>query len=794
MTKLKTAFILTLMLLSPALYSQNITDLIEPFYITAGETDSLLMSDMFFSNSYDLKFEANQFIKTTYNEASRTAYLTCSKNFEGMTILKFKLAGKEYSFPVAANIPQTIHFSYKPPVNSKQVNLFGNFNNWNRQELVMSDNDKDGRYEIDVNIEPGRYEYKYFVDGQELVDPENKEQVPNGMGSFNNLLNVTPKFTETAYLHLISSSSDKNTITVKTWFEKGKSPASINLDNVVALANNFQISPEKIKIDGQFITFSVDKNLLQGEDVLRFAVTHKGQNSNILSVFLKNGKAYTTKDFTWRQAIVYSLMVDRFKDGDPKNTNPVKHPDLKPQANYMGGDIQGILDKVNDGYFDKLGINTIWITPVVDNTPNAFQEYPAPHRYYTGYHGYWPVSVEGIEERFGDLPLLKKFTSTAHKKNYKILVDFVGHHVHIEHPFWTQHRDWFGTLDLPDGRKNLRLWDEYRLTTWFEPYMPSFDYTRSKEALELMTDNGIWWIKEAGMDGFRHDAVKHVPNFFWRLLTEKIRKQIEIPEHRKVYQVGESYGGFDLIKYYVSNGQLSAQFNFNLFDTAVPVFSDSTTSFAALNNQMQKSFAVYGVNNLMGNIIGNHDRPRFMAYADGDLDGGVNPSELAWNNPPTVDKLSSYEKLKMHFAYLLSIPGVPVIYYGDEFGMTGANDPDNRRMMRFGNELNSNEKKTLAEVTKLVALRKNHTALNYGDFLTLTADNNCYIYLRSDLNERVLVLLNKSSIPVTKTVELPAVYNTKKLVNLLSKKELRIAGNSVEITIPAYGYLFFNLK
>ncbi|MBP1683698.1 MAG: hypothetical protein H6Q27_1265, partial [Ignavibacteriaceae bacterium] len=372
--------------------------------------------------------------------------------------------------------------------------------------------------------------------------------------------------------------------------------------------------------------------------------------------------------------------------------------------------------KINEGYFDQLGINTFWISPIVDNTNKAYREYPPPHRYYTGYHGYWPISLERVEEHFGDMNLVKKLVETAHNENIKVLWDYVAHHVHEEHPLWKKHRDWFGMLELPDGRKNLRLWDEYRLTTWFEPYMPSFDYTSSKEALETMTDNAVWWLTETNADGFRHDAVKHVPNEFWRLLTKKIKEKIELPDETKVYQIGETFGGYDLISSYVSNGQLSSQFNFNLYDTAIPVFLDSESSFEMLDNQMQKTFQVYGVNHLMGNLVSSHDKIRYMAYADGDLEiNDGRASDFAWTNPPKVDNPSSYDKLKLHLAYILTIPGVPVIYYGDEIGMTGASDPDNRRMMRFDDDLNENEKQTFKDVSKIIHIRKNHPALRYGE-------------------------------------------------------------------------------
>ena len=230
-----------------------------------------------------------------------------------------------------------------------------------------------------------------------------------------------------------------------------------------------------------------------------------------------------------------------------------------------------------------------------------------------------------------------------------------------EHPFFKQHRNWFGHLELPDGRLNLRLWDEHRLTTWFEPYLPSFDYEGSPEALDTMTSNAVWWLQETGADGFRHDAVKHIPNEFWRTLTRKIKSEIVVPEKRNIFQIGETFGSYQLVNSYVNNGQLDAQFNFNLYDTAIPVFIDSSRSFKSLDDQMHKSFEVYGVNHLMGNIMDSHDKVRFMAYADGDISlNEGDAAEIGWDNPPKVDHKSSYDKLKLYISYLMTIPGIPI--------------------------------------------------------------------------------------------------------------------------------------
>ena len=145
--------------------------------------------------------------------------------------------------------------------------------------------------------------------------------------------------------------------------------------------------------------------------------------------------------------------------------------------------------------------------------------------------------------------------------------------------------DWFGQLELPDGRLNLRFWDEFRLTTWFEPYLPSFDYLGSEEALEEMTDVAVWWLNETGADGYRHDAVKHVPNKFWRRLNEKIKEQVASNRELPVYQIGETFGSYELISSYVNNGQLNSQFNFNLYDVALPTFIRDEASFSGLRQR-----------------------------------------------------------------------------------------------------------------------------------------------------------------------------------------------------------------
>lgn len=770
--------------------SQTINDLIQPINLIEDEVVTVPLCDIFYSEDYQVEILPNKFVEVKYNNSTKEISFLPKKDFSGITTISINYFGKTYEIPVKLNKTKKYLFTYKPQPGEKKVNLFGQFNSWNRQNLPMKDLNGDGIFEIEIPLDPGRYEYKFYVDGKEVIDSDNPIKVPNGLGDYNSVRIIEEQAKDKIFLHILGNEKSNNKLTLKFYLESPDKSNLIDSESVVALFDNQKFPKELIKINGREISLLIKDEMLKGHHNVRLAVNRFGKHSNIQTVQIIDGEFAGKTEFrTLNDQIIYSLMIDRFYNGDKSNDSPIEHDSLFIPANYNGGDFAGIIQKIQEGYFHKLGINTLWISPIVDNTNYAYREYPSPHRWYTGYHGYWPVSSTKVEEHFGNMNLAKTLVENAHNKNINVLLDFVSNHIHIEHPLWKEHRNWFGQLELPDGKKNLRLWDEYRLTTWFEPYLPSFDYIGSYEALEFMTDNAVWWLNVTGADGFRHDAVKHVPNEFWRILTKKLKRNIELPKKKKIYQIGETFGGIDLIASYVNNGQLNAQFNFNLYDVAIPTFLDENASFRLLDYQMQKSFQVFGYNNLMGNIMDSHDKIRYMAYADGDLEiNDGRASEFAWTNPPKVDNPESYQKLKVYMAYLLTIPGIPIIYYGDEIGMTGAADPDNRRMMRFGDELNDYEIQTFEDVSKLIHIRKEHPALRYGDFLTLQADENIYAYIRSDMNERILTVVNKNSNDIGVELIIPSIYKVNKAKNLLDDGEYKILNNKVKLNLNSYGY------
>ncbi len=768
--------------------NHEISDVIQPLRLVSGEKHDLKVSNMLYAEAYDLRFRPHPHLTVEYDQRSTTLSVNPDSTFAGFTLLEFGKDGREYVMPVFVRSRQRHQFRLKPETRPEtRLSVMGNFNDWNRTNLPMADSDGDGIYERAIDFEPGRYLYQFVLDGREFPDPRNNDREDNGFGGYNSVLIVENKSTG-LFLHKLSANLEARPSTCSFALQaeaKLEPVLYAMLDNVALASVEKRVLSDSAGTRIWRFDVYLPHEAAAGERTLRVvAATAAGATSNMQTVFLPSEQEGGR--WHWRDAIIYSIMLDRFKDGDPSNNAPIQHDSLAAKVNYLGGDLQGVIDKIEAAYFDSVGANTLWLSPVNENPNQAYREWPPPHRYFSGYHGYWPVDQYRVEEHFGDMKLLKKLVDTAHRHNLKILLDFTANHVHQDHPFFAAHRDWFGTYELADGRKNMRLWDEFRLTTWFEPFLPSFDYEGSDAALEAMTDNAVWWLRETGADGFRHDAVKHIPNRFWERLTRKIRNEIQAAREADVFQIGETFGSYELVSSYVNPGQLNAQFNFNLYDAAISVLLRPKANFEVLRQELERSNSVYGTNHLMGNVMDSHDKVRYMAYADGDLEVNSNAAaEIGWSNPPNVDDPDSYKKAKLYLAYMFTIPGVPVLYYGDEIGLTGAADPDNRRMMRFGQDLSILEQDMLAYVKAITRLRQEHPALRHGDFHTLYADQNIFAFARSDFQERLVILLNKSTSAQISRFALPEFLGLATAIDVQSVESFVAAGR--EFTVPVSG-------
>ena len=515
---------------------------------------------------------------------------------------------------------------------------------------------------------------------------------------------------------------------------------------------------------------------------LRVYAFANGQLFGDIMLPLEAGKVLTSTEQITRHdkhaQILYSLMIDRFHNGNLENDWKMNNPEVLDIVDYQGGDLKGITEKIKAGFFQDLNINTIWISPISQNPYDAWGLYLEPRTKFSGYHGYWPIYITALERRFGTPEELKELLAVAHENNINVILDYVANHMHINSPTLQAHPDWATDSITPDGRRNFELWDEYRLTTWFDSHIPSLDLER-EEIYEPLTDSALYWLAEYDLDGFRHDACKHIPEVYWRTLTRKIYERF--PD-RQLYQIGETYGNPQLIGSYVKTGMLDAQFDFNVYHTAIDAIGREGRSMAEIARVVSESGRAYGSHHVMGNISGNHDKARFISLVGGELSFDEDHKYAGWNRKVGVGNADvAYPRLALLEAINFCIPGVPCLYQGDEYGQPGANDPDNRRMMRFDGYTNL-EQQHLDKMKTMAELRRNSLPLIYGDYLPLYADQDVYAFARVYLGEWVICAFSNAEQVRTVTLSLPANARLQNLAPMFGN-EVQVQDNVVTLTL-----------
>ena len=503
----------------------------------------------------------------------------------------------------------------------------------------------------------------------------------------------------------------------------------------------------------------------KGRTFIRVYAFGDGKQLNDLLIPLENGKVVSDpQDLTRHDdhaQVLYSLMIDRFHNGNKKNDWKMNSPEVLDIVDYQGGDIAGITKKIQDGFFNDLGITTIWISPITQNPMDAWGYYPfkngnkydntKTYTKFSGYHGYWPIYATEVEKRFTTEEELHEMLAVAHEHGLNVILDYVANHMHINSPTLQEHPDWHTDSILPDGRRNFELWDEARLTTWFDVHIPTLDLERP-EVCSPMTDSALIWLEKFAFDGFRHDACKHIPLNYWRELGAKMKQRYP---NRHIWMIGETYGDPQLIGSYVKSGMLNSQFDFNIYHTAIDVFGKPNQSLKRINQTILESLHAYGAHHTMGNISGNHDKCRFISLAGGAVSWNENDKAAGWEREigVTADGDAEKEEAAYKASMLLevinlTIPGVPCIYQGDEYAEVGANDPDNRHMMKFDG-LTERQQQFRNEVQALVQMRRNSLPLIYGEYVPVTVTDNKLVFDRIYMGEKVRVTIDLANLAYT---------------------------------------------
>ena len=490
--------------------------------------------------------------------------------------------------------------------------------------------------------------------------------------------------------------------------------------------------------------------------------------------------------------VIYLIMPDRFANGDVSNDDPADarglHDRGKPRY-YHGGDLAGVRQKLP--YLKNLGVTAIWLTPVYNNA-NRLNERERIHgEPVTDYHGYGPVDFYGVDEHLGTLTEYREFIQAAHRIGIKVIQDEVANHTGPYHPWISDPPTptWFHGTEKDHLANSWQTWTlldphaapELRRATldgWFVNILPDLNQD-DPETARYLIQNTLWWIGRTGIDGIREDTVPYVPRTFWRDWTAAIHG-----EYPKARIVGEVLDGDPALTAFYQGGRkgfdgvdtgIDSVFDYPMFYPLRRVFAHHASPVELA--QMAAHDSLYADPARLVTIVGTHDVSRFMNEQGATMDD-----------------------LARAFTFLFTFRGTPVIYYGDEIGMPGGDDPDNRHDFPGGwpgdarnafeaSGRTADENRLFDRVRRLVQVRAHSEALRGGRLVDLMETDQAYAFARVAGSERAIAVFQEGSSAASLRIPVAAagIVNGAHFSDVLDAGQpVEVADGAIEIRVPAH--------
>lgn len=568
----------------------------------------------------------------------------------------------------------------------------------NGTEYPMTYNDATKRFEyVKSGLTDGKTYYRYKANRAYVVDAFNSNSEKHNNADYSYFEYYKLNATVTAEVMNKSFNYNENNV-VKFKVEQDSSDAktlevaSASIDvSSLGGSNAMPIEPEL-----QAVTISATTDTTLGIKTLPITVTDQYGNkfSTTVDVEITDRVKENKKDFDWDEAVVYFMMTDRFFDGNKSNNTASgantygENPGL-----YHGGDFAGVTAKLK--YLQDLGVNTIWITPIVENikgvavTDEGSEDVP----YNAAYHGYWASDFTKLNPTLGTTEEFKTMISEAHKRGMRIMVDIVVNHAG------------YGTESTFADMLRDKSVSEGDIKSW-QSGLPDFA-TENADVRAKLVEWQTAWMKDYGVDYFRVDTVKHVDSTTWAALknsTTKVNSSFKM--------IGEYFGaGYASNGSSLGTGQMDADIDFDFNDQATSFVSGNISSvekfLSARNSALNNTY-------MTGQFLSSHDEDGFKAA-------------LMKGKGYTKDEATSAALVAATLQ--LTAKGIPVIYYGEEVGLSGLNNypyQTNRYDMDFN--LATDDNVTYQHYKNLLRIRNAYTDVFARGSRTVVAgsDEECY--------------------------------------------------------------------
>ena len=587
-----------------------------------------------------------------------------------------------------------------------------------------------GVWTVDLDVPEGLYCYKFVVDGTYIFDPTNPERVYCD-DIENSLLRVDDHLRPHYSANIVGDELHVVYHAGSSGASHDGTPAALSGATWDAVSSTWVLDLTQLE-DGKHSL------LIDGFDV-------EGNPAyDLLVPFWRGPHA----SFVWEDALIYMIMTDRFVNANLSNDGVATG--AAQGADWQGGDFAGVTEKIESGYFADLGVNALWLTPFNTAANGTGKAADGVHDV-AAFHGYWPTEARGVEPRLGTPDELHAMVDAAHDAGMRVMMDFVVNHVHEDHEYFEAHPEWFNTGCIC-GQANCD-WTEHRLDCQFTAYMPDVNW-KNRNASEQFIADALWWMETFDLDGARIDAVKHVENLAVSNLVAQINERFETVG-TDVYLKGETAMGwsghsleanqaqYDAINAYMGPEGLDGQADFVLYHAVVDnVFVSGNENYQHLDYWTNRSQDQYTAGSLMVPYVGSHDVSRLTSRAD----TGTGDAYNQWAEdglPGQPGDVSAYHAALQAYGWLLTTPGAPLLYYGDEYGEYGGADPDNRHMYRNESMWSDHEAALFENISALGQLRLDSVALRQGEYSTRLAMTNLLAYNMTHDEQSMTVVLNR---------------------------------------------------
>jgi len=613
---------------------------------------------------------------------------------------------------------------YREQVKLDYVSVVGSFNDWDRSESPLYDENGDRDFFRLLMLPPGEYPYRLYVDGQEVLDRTNPLEMLDANGEIASKLHVGDCTLARLSLVTVEKFADAMTIAVDVGLPNGHPP----LQNLtLTVEQGLVTGPTPDPTDPSRSYFEVT-NLPTGKH--RIQAEAQFDTYSVMSPL--HIEWSETREFNWEGSIIYQIMVDRFKDASGASLSPTG------ARRYHGGHLDGIRETIERGYFDDLNVDVIWLSPVHDNPEGLFLGRDGEQA--EAYHGYWAKDPKRVEDRFGSEEAMDRLMSAAHARGLRVLLDVAPNHIHQEHPYAQDNEpdEWF---NQPEGDCICGFtcsWAENMRTCWFDPFLPDLNWWNPRVSETMLADIDYWY-QRFSLDGLRVDAVPMMPRNAIRHIRHTLNQSTS---GERPFLLGETFtgeGGFNQIRYYLGPESLSGQFDFTLM-WGIRSFLAGHSAGVQLESLIDQGIEAWDIPQVaMAPIMGNHDVPRIATVFNESAD-----------DAPTFegvyDDVSELAARQTSLAWTFNIvqPGLPVLYYGDEWLTRGANDPFNRAPFPNLDDTTIQQRRHYDTVSRWNQFRRTSTALRFGELRTLTASTHSLLLERSSPEERLYYLLTKA--------------------------------------------------